>query len=272
MVNHTKSVLGTTAEFLGIELDSNLMQARLPKDKLLRARNTVSSLLTKTTVPHRVLESAVGFLPFASKVVIPGRAFLRQLFDAIRRPVAIIRITSAMRADLRWWKSFLETWDGLQLLRLVSSRRTIYLWTDALGKFGMGGYLLDHPDQLPLVTKVFSTRMATRHRQMHINFKEMKAVLHAITLWLEQLRGTRLTLYCDNEACVYGLQKSSIKGAAMVPLQDIAMIVAQHDIYLEPTWIPTKANQLADELSRVQYKKIADRYPQLRHLVTTPPH
>ena len=176
-----------------------------------------------------------------------------------------------MRADLRWWELFLESWDGLQLLRLVSSRRTMYLWTDASGKFGMGGYLLEHPDQLPSVTEVFSTTVATRHRRMHINFKKMKAVLHAITLWSRQLQGTRLTLYCDNEACVYGLRESSIKGAAMIPLRDIAMIVAKHDIYLEPIWIPTKANQLADELSRFQYKKIADRYLQLRHLVTTPP-
>lgn len=79
MVNHTKSVLGTTAEFLGVELDSDLMQARLPRDKLLRAKNTVSDLLTKATVPYRVLESAVGFLSFAAKVVVPGRAFLRRL-------------------------------------------------------------------------------------------------------------------------------------------------------------------------------------------------
>ena len=35
MVNHSKSALGTVAEFLGIKLDSNLMQARLPPDKLL---------------------------------------------------------------------------------------------------------------------------------------------------------------------------------------------------------------------------------------------
>ena len=177
-----------------------------------------------------------------------------------------------MRADLKWWESFLETWITLKLLRLVASRQTMYLWTDASGKFGMGGYLLEHPDQLPLVTKVFSTTIATQHRQMHINFKEMKAVLHAVTLWLKRLQGTRLILYCDNEACVYGLWKSSIKGAAMVPLRDIAMIMAKHDVYLEPMWIPTKANQLANGLSQFQYKKIANRYPQLRHLVTTWPH
>ena len=101
--------------------------------------------------------------------------------------------------------------------------------------------------------------MATRNRQMHINFKEMKAVLYVIELWLDQLQGTRLVLHCDNEECVFGLHKSSIKGAAMAPLRDFAMFVARHDIHLVPTWIPTKANQLADDLSRFKFKKVTDK-------------
>ena len=71
-INHTKDVMGTTADFLGIEFDSVLMQARLPPDKLVRARNSVEDLLNWTTISHFELESAVGFLSFAAKVVVPG--------------------------------------------------------------------------------------------------------------------------------------------------------------------------------------------------------
>ena len=126
-INHTKDILGTIADFLGIELDSNLMQARLPPDKLIRARNTVENLLNRPTIPHRELEAAVGFLSFAAKIVIPGRAFLRRLFSAISKSVAIIRITAAMRADLLWWQTFLKDWNGLQLLRHVAERRSQYI-------------------------------------------------------------------------------------------------------------------------------------------------
>lgn len=270
-INHTKDILGTIADFLGIELDSIRMQARLPPDKLARARSMVEDLLKKATISHRELESAVGFLSFAAKIVIPGRAFLRRLFDAIRRPTAFIRITSNMRADLLWWKAFLKDWNGLQLLRHVESRKTWYIWTDASGNLGMGGYILERPELLHSVQDVFSIRVPTRHARKDIQFKEMKAVLHAVRLWLDKLHGARLILHCDNDACVQGLRKSSIRGPSMAPLRDIAMLAAKHDILLVPTWIPTKANSLADDLSRFRYQKIADQYPQLRHLVTTPP-
>ncbi len=100
------------------------MQARLPPDKLARARNTAKNLLKRATISYQALELAVGFLSFAAKIVIPGRAFLRRLFDALRRPGATIRITSHIKADLQWWDTFLEDWNGLQLLRHVASRPT----------------------------------------------------------------------------------------------------------------------------------------------------
>ena len=270
LINHTKDVLGTIAEFLGIEFDSTRMQARLPPDKLARARNTAKNLLNRTTISHRELESAIDFLSFAAKIVIPGRAFLRRLFDALRRPSTYIRITPDIKADLRWWHTYLEDWDGLKLIRHIDSRPAWHIWTDASGKYSIGGYILGHPDLLHSVQDVFSERIATRHRHKDIQFKEIKAVHHAVKLWLTRLQGSRLILHCDNNACVYGLQKASIRGPAMAPLRDIAMLLAKYDIHLIPQWIPTKANQLADELSRFQYRKIADTYPQLRHLGTTP--
>lgn len=158
------------------------MQARLPQDKLARARYTVRDLQNKATISHQELESAVDFLSFAAKVVIPGRAFLRRLFDALRRPTAVHRIITDMNADLRWWRSLLDNWDGLALLRRLDSRPTWHIWTDASGRHGMGGYIREHLSQPPL--EAFSIRMATRHRRKDIQFKEMKAVQHAIQLWL----------------------------------------------------------------------------------------
>lgn len=98
----------------------------------------------------------------------------------------------------------------------------------------------------------------------------MKAIHHAIRLWRDRLRGSRLVLYCDNNAYIYGLKKSSINGQAMAPLREIALSLARNDILLVPTWIPTRANQLADALSRFQFKKLADTWPQLRPLAIAP--
>ena len=167
-VNHSKDIMGTTADFLGIEFDSNLMQARLPPDKLARARNTAKDLLNKSYVSHQELESAVGFLSFASKVVVPGRAFLRRLYNALRRPVRLHTITSCMKADLQWWLTFLDNWDGLKLLRNMDDRPTWYVWTDASGNHGMGGYILNETSHLPSPQDVFSIRVPIRYRHKDI--------------------------------------------------------------------------------------------------------
>ena len=231
-VNHSKDILSTIADFLGIEFDSILIQARLPPDKLARARNTAKTLLNRATVSHQKLESAVGFLSFTAKIVIPGRAFLRRLFNALRRPAAVHHITSNMKADLRWWQSFLDQWDGLKLLRHLDSRPTWHIWTDASGRHGMEGYIREHPSQPAL--EAFSVHLATRHRRKDIQFKEIKTVHQAIQLWLARLRGSKLILYCDNDAYVHGLQKLSIRGPAMAPLRDIAMLLAIYNIHLVP--------------------------------------
>ena len=44
------------------------------------------------------------------------------------------------------------------------------------------------------------------------------------------------------------------------------MLVAIHDILLQITWIPFKENFLTDMLSRFEYQKITDIYPQLAPL------
>ena len=49
----------------------------------------------------------------------------------------------------------------------------------------------------------------------------------------------------------------------MAPLRDIVMLLALEDFIIEDTWIDTKANYLADLLSRGKHAEIADMYPQL---------
>jgi len=79
LVNAKKNVIGFKADFLGIKLDTVAIEARLPLDKLARARATVDKLLKSEIVTYTKLESFLGFLSFTAKVVIPSRAFLRRL-------------------------------------------------------------------------------------------------------------------------------------------------------------------------------------------------
>ncbi|MCJ1470059.1 hypothetical protein MMC07_008704, partial [Pseudocyphellaria aurata] len=76
------------------------------------------------------------------------------------------------------------------------------------------------------------------------------AVLHALQLWTQALKGAHLKIYGDNTGVVNGLQNHSIRGPALQPLREIAMILALHDITIELLWLALEENRLADILSR----------------------
>ena len=77
-----KTVYPTTRVSLhGIEVDTAQMQMRLPHDKLLDARLKIDSVYRRKKVSLRQLQSLIGTLSFACKVIVPGRVFLRRVID-----------------------------------------------------------------------------------------------------------------------------------------------------------------------------------------------
>ena len=66
-------------EFMGIELDSTCMEARLPEDKLRRAQDFLNSFSKRRSVRLIELQSLIGTLQLACKAVVPGRTFLQRI-------------------------------------------------------------------------------------------------------------------------------------------------------------------------------------------------
>ena len=71
----------TRITYLGIEIDSNDMVTRLPKEKLIDLKACLTLWVSKRRCTKRQLLSIIGKLSFAAKVVKPGRLFLRRLID-----------------------------------------------------------------------------------------------------------------------------------------------------------------------------------------------
>ena len=65
-----------TLTFLGITLDTQNMEARLPPTKLQNIRNEIKAWLKKRDANKRAILSLVGLLQLAMKVVKPGRTFV----------------------------------------------------------------------------------------------------------------------------------------------------------------------------------------------------
>lgn len=106
---HPNKCVGPTTclSVLGIELDSVLQVARLPEDKLLALKQLIDSWLQRSWCKKRELESLIGHLHHAAKVVWPGRTFLRRLIDLLccfRNRDHPVRINRKFRQDLQWWQ------------------------------------------------------------------------------------------------------------------------------------------------------------------------
>jgi len=74
-VKEEKHEEGHGIRFLGIEIDTEAMEARLPPDKHEKATALVNSTLAQHSVTQRSLETTVGFWAFASKVMPASRPF-----------------------------------------------------------------------------------------------------------------------------------------------------------------------------------------------------
>lgn len=145
-IKQSKTVLPCTSlTFLGIELDSAVMEKRLHQDKLRKARHLIQTYKARKTVTLQELQSIIGVLNFACSVVIPGRPFLRRLCDltiGLTRPYHHRHLNSEARADLKAWSIFLNCFNckSLFLSDHWENSVSLQLYTDA-SNIGFGGYL-----------------------------------------------------------------------------------------------------------------------------------
>ena len=89
--------------FLGFELDTEVMEVRLPPQKLRRILDLVEDWLRKRSCKKHDLECLLGHLQHAAIVVRPGRTFVRRLLEllgAFRNRDHWIRLGCAVRSDL----------------------------------------------------------------------------------------------------------------------------------------------------------------------------
>ena len=71
----------TVIIFLGLVIDSELLQVRIPLEKIQDITNKILVLLSKEKTTLKVMQSLIGSLQFACRAIIPGRPFIRRLIN-----------------------------------------------------------------------------------------------------------------------------------------------------------------------------------------------
>lgn len=100
-----KSVYPTSClDFFGIQIDTVAMEFRLPIDKVLHIQKLLAFVMSRMKVHLKILQSLLGLLAFASRIMPMGRVFSKLLYRAISGCSSqshFVRVSSDIVADLK---------------------------------------------------------------------------------------------------------------------------------------------------------------------------
>lgn len=249
-------------EYLGIILDSQRMESRLPSEKLARILVMIESLLHRRKCTKRELLSVLGHMSFASRVVIPGRSFVHYLFHlstVVRSLNSHVTLNRDARLELSLWFHHLQQWNGVFFFLdpHVTIGHDVGFATDASSTIGCGGVYGTHWFAHRWSSDVL--RLPFQHSSA---FFEIIPIVIAASLWGHEWSRKRILLLCDNQAIVSVINKGRSKSSFIMPfVRRLTLLSMQHHFLLRASYISSNQNGPADALSRFQMARFRRLMP-----------
>ena len=182
--------------FLGIEIDSHSQELRLPPEKLARIMVMLRQREGCRSATKLQLQSLIGLLNHAAAVVRPGCTFIRQLIDTMkipRRQFHRVHLNQQCKADLVWWSTFIQTWNGISLFPDLHPGPKMV--PDASGSWGCGLFL-------PASHNWFLIPWPLCLQKINITTKELFLVVMAAAIGGKHWTGLSIQFQSDNQAVV----------------------------------------------------------------------
>ena len=265
----------TVLVFLGLELDSVLMQVRIPMDKVQKLVDQILAVLEhNSSVTLKELQSLLGSLNFMCRAIAPGRPFCRRLINATCGVVSRhhhIKLNRGMRLDLRMWLHFFQNYNGVAMFQeeLWASNADVCLFTDssAAADKGFGAYF-----QGRWLSSPWPADWVQEGRLSDITLLEFFPILVSIVIWGHQLRNKKVLFRCDNQSVVHVLNTQTSKSAdLMVLVRALTLKCLQLNLSVKAEHIPGTQNGIADSLSRLQITRFRELAPEAdQHPVEMP--
>ncbi|CCF53353.1 hypothetical protein NDA11_007692 [Ustilago hordei] len=260
----------TKLEILGIQIDSVQQSVSITSEWCICILEAIDNLLHQCSAHLLDWQRVASLLQFVSQVVPHGKAFLHQLYDAIktahRCPLSLWCVSRPAALELRWWRSTLQAWLGHSLLQ-PSPLFIRHIWTD-VSKRGFGAHL--GPMHAP--EAAFSREVPHCHWSKDICFLEVLAVLEALCTFLPLWSGPHLVvLHVDNTNVKFSLCNGrSHDPLTQTLLREIFGICFRWHVTLQPVHIALEDNCLADLLSCQCFLAIQTCFPVVHWLLFHP--
>ena len=232
-----------SAIYIGLEWSPRSNYIAVPAEKIVLLRSRIDELLTRNTWHITDLRSIIGSLNFVAFAVPLGRLHMRrlqQLIPEMRRTTRAssrVPIPTDCRKDLEWWH--LHAKDRRELFAYSP---TDFLCTDASNS-GWGGVLNDMR---------FSGIWNSTQLSLHINVKELLAVIFTVDLNFASLHNSVVSLQLDNSTVrTYFAKEGGTKSPELLSyLRPFLIRCTAANIVFVPYFIPGLYNCIADSLSR----------------------
>ena len=243
----------TCFTFLGIEVDTTHLQLRLPREKLEKLEVLLETVLGKRAITKKDLQSLVGLLQHATKVVKPGRSFTRRLhallskYDGDHAQNHFIRLSALARSDILWWRTFAMEWNGVSLVWATNSQAPdVQVTSDASGHWGCGAYWLPH-----WLYMAWTPRL--QHKSIQV--KELFPVVAAAGIFGKQWVGKIVQFRVDNEAVVEIIKEGYSRDPHLMHMVRMLVFLACYfQFWFTAVHIAGSDNTLADAISRNNFE------------------
>ena len=258
--------------FLGVRLQSNqsgtgVVSMSIDEGRVQRVAAECRQVAGLKKVRVKEVERLVGQLMFCARVVYGAKMFLRSGYDFLGRARRMRKVfdwmPGTLSQDLLWLAKMLETNNGKAV---VLNKRPVvrdFFAVDAAGEEavdgGMGGFFGGRWFTVKWEeVKRWKVRPFSPFRDeasSHINYLELFVIFWALRLWGHLLRGCKIVLWSDNEAARMMTENLWGKATFVPLLKEILLLTVKHDLRIVTRRISSKANGLADALSRSEMSR-----------------
>ncbi|XP_066288330.1 uncharacterized protein [Branchiostoma lanceolatum] len=239
----------TRMTFLGRMVDSIRMTVEVTPERLTDTMAELQAWSDVSSVCRQEVESLLGKLHFVASCVRPGRLFVSRMIAFLRRYKdrrEKIRVDEEFRKDLRWWSSFLPSYNGVSWISHAGWSEPDAVFSSDACLSGCGGFSQGTGEYFHAAFPA-----SLLEAQPCINSLELLAILVCARLWGGRWAGQRIVVMCDNEASVTVLNSGRSRSAFLQTcLRNLWLCAATGQFELRAVHIPGLENRLADHLSR----------------------
>ena len=207
--------------YLGIIIDSDRMELRLPEHKVIKLKNLLDYLMLKRRISKKELESLGGLLSHCSQVIRGGRVFCKRVYNLYKEITSnnarYITMTDLVRSDLKWWRNLIDNFNGSR--KIISQLYDHAMVSDSSLR-GFAAYLdrdwlagtwnnVDFINVVSHCSHVVCKPLAEAFDNDNINVLELWPILMGLKRWLHLFRGYSVLVFTDNTQVMYMLLNGS---------------------------------------------------------------